>query len=765
MPDPAPSGSEAAFQTMLEIEKLAAEKKAMAAGRLVDQFQHDFWKKLEERGVVERIYETGLGDEIKITANDNRLGFRTSAGTEIWLEQPLGKTMVIDGVSVNGTRNVDLTFVRYERDAAGNVTRVDITGMDNYSTSPSTGGSGHFERKRQVMDGIGQRFRDKFPGADVRVRFDEHESFYWRDKLQQLDQLREEAAAAKGNPAKLRQVEARTQQATREMADHTLEMAGRNARETSVSLAKSLLKAVETSATLAGIAWKGKELTDIEMKLYLSPTLRGLMKAIKDRDEPRIQHFRRILIEWNRPDVQAIVMDFVKLGFGTVMGLELWEKFVDFLIAQWRKAAAEARAAIAAQPAPEAGGDAPVTAPPSPPPAAPVVPTPLPPHPVPAVPDWAKLRRDLKALRDAMTETERRLAEIEDYLRWLRATSAKTPGLGFEESIASQEQERQRLLALLAEWRARIAELQQQLGETETPPAPAPSTGHGMSAAAGEQTRKDIRRVRDRIRHFFQLLREAGADETAYRQRLQEEIDKLRRELERLRKYALDLGEDTGEAGDIPLEGPPPVPNAPAPAAPSGGDEEYEWVYVPPHDEISPNGVFIYYAGGWKFQKKKKANPPPAPVVPPGSGTSLSPPASGPADGSGDGDYEWVFEPAHDELSPHGVFIYYGPRWRLRKKARPAPPPSDPPPTPPAGAASAGNEELEEEWVFEPAHDELSPHGVFIYYGPRWVLRKRPKKAANGSGKDAAGGKNAPKSVQIPAKAKVVKNKAPAKKA
>jgi hypothetical protein len=41
-------------------------------------------------------------------------------------------------------------------------------------------------------------------------------------------------------------------------------------------------------------------------------------------------------------------MDFVKLGFGTVMGLELWEKFVDFLIKQWRKAAAEARERIAA---------------------------------------------------------------------------------------------------------------------------------------------------------------------------------------------------------------------------------------------------------------------------------------------------------------------------------------------------------------------------------------------------------------------------------
>jgi len=337
----ADNATEKAFETMMEVDALAQKHLAAKAGVTVDLFQVEMWQKLSALGAAKEMQTTGLGEEIV------QYGFKTSKGTEIWIAQPIGKSaagdpIIVGSESVNAQRNVDLMFVRYTK-TGKKITAIELTGMDNYSTGPDTGGTKHFDRKEQVMKAWEIKFQDKYPNARSNVRFDKNESFFWRDKLRELKKLEGELSLVNGNAAKLKTLEKQIASVSEQLEADALKVAQHEAKEVFAPLAKGLFSAAKTSASLAGIAWKGKELTDIELKLYTSESLHRLMVAIKDEDPVRIRHAQKLLKEATRPDAQELLQDFVKLAFGTVIGWDAWEKFIDFLTAEWTKAAAEAK--------------------------------------------------------------------------------------------------------------------------------------------------------------------------------------------------------------------------------------------------------------------------------------------------------------------------------------------------------------------------------------------------------------------------------------
>ncbi|MBR1219154.1 hypothetical protein JQ557_14210 [Bradyrhizobium sp. U87765 SZCCT0131] len=335
------NATERAFETMMEVDALAQKHLATKAGLTVDQFQVGMWQKLSTLGAAKEMQTTGLGEEIA------QYGFKTSKGTEIWIAQPIGTTaagdpVIVGSESINAQRNVDLMFVRYTK-AGRKITEVELIGMDNYSTSPDNGGAKHFDRKDQVMKAWEAKFQEKYPNARINVRFDRNESFFWRDKLRELKQLEGELSLVNGDPARLKTLEKQIAGVSEQLEADALKVAQSEAKEVFAPLAKGLLSAARTSATLANIAWKGKELTDIEFKLYTSESLHRLMVAIKDEDPVRIRHAQKLLKEATRPDAQELLTDFVKLAFGTAIGWDAWEAFIDFLTAEWTKAAAEAK--------------------------------------------------------------------------------------------------------------------------------------------------------------------------------------------------------------------------------------------------------------------------------------------------------------------------------------------------------------------------------------------------------------------------------------
>lgn len=345
---------------MLEIKEIM-NSTPVKAGSAIDKVQLETWDKFAKQGIVTRVKKSQLG--FSVSGKNSRI-YLLPSGDEVWLGVNLGEDVVIDGVSVGGRRNLDFTQVGIETNADGKIKKVKFRGMDNHSLGPShpeanSNHKAHFTSKKETLKGFKKIVKKNFPDIDVTTKFDEADSFFYKERLDEIDDLERKIKKTKKltktttNKTKLKNLNKKLNNLNKKLGGTYKAINRKNSTllDKRVSrlfspTGKAIARSIGASLTALGIGYKAKELMDAEMLLYKSPTLWNLVKAIRDNNKLAIRGYKKKLKDVSTDDVIELQSALIKLQPIAGGILPYWSEIIDLLADGWEKQAAEIRKEI-----------------------------------------------------------------------------------------------------------------------------------------------------------------------------------------------------------------------------------------------------------------------------------------------------------------------------------------------------------------------------------------------------------------------------------